>query len=950
MVLIFERVHAAWRLSEERAAASWPAEEAQRRETRLYLSVLNSMVDGVIAYDTEGHLILRNRGLERMLGPTDPERSIEDELKLLEPFHSDGATPIRPEDMPIRRALRGEATDEREILLRRPGSRETRVIAKTARPLLDEQGGVQGAIAIIRDITSQKLAEAEIRAGHERFRRFIDQIPILTWIKGEDGRFEHVNPAYARLFGAPVDQIIGKTSRDLFPDEEAERHRAEDMAVLASNEVLRIDEAVTLPDGSRAEYLTYKFVLPGSGEQRQVAGAAVEVTEQRRAEQAMRETDERLDFALETSHVGAWELDLVDHSAFRSLEHDRIFGYESLLPRWTYEMFLEHVLPEDRALVDEKHRMAIATRADWSFECRIRRVDGAIRWIWAAGRPRVDPDGIPRRMAGIVQDITERKEVEAALAESEARFQAFMDHSPVLAWIKDQDGRFVYANRRFLTDFQVRSEDLIGKGDFDFWPREIAESYRAADRDAIDTGGPVEAVERFPVREEDRIWWKIKFPMATSDGRRLVGGIGIDLTARVRAEQALADSEARFRNVLDRSPTIVYIKDLQRRYQFVNRRCADLWGTEPQDWVGRTAEELVPAATAEQFRLHDERVLERGESFTVEEAFVTPGGEARTSLSTQFPLRDAQGTITSICGISLDITDRKQAEQAVLESEARFQAFMDNSPAAAWIKDEDGRVVYYNHIVLRGLSLHLEDVVGRPESELFPAWADAFRENDLRVLESGVPEQVIEQVEPRIGHRRTMLNVKFPIHHGNGKRLIGGIGIDITERVQAEEALRTLNAELERRVAERAAELAKLVTILDASTDFIATANPRGETIWANRAITKALGGHGPDGNITMIRDGHPPDSARKVVEEGLPTAARDGHWLGETELLTPDGAIIPVSQLIMVHRDEDGRPAFFSPIMRDITGQKRLEKKCASVRRSLAAQRRARPSVADEG
>jgi PAS domain S-box-containing protein len=143
-----------------------------------------------------------------------------------------------------------------------------------------------------------------------------------------------------------------------------------------------------------------------------VAFLITQVVERKQMEDARRESEERLRFALETSHIGAWDLDVVDHTSHRSLEHDRIFGYEQLLPQWTYEMFLDHVLPEDRAMVDAKFHEATTTHSDWNFECRIRRVDGKVREIWAAGQHRMDATGSALRMAGIVQDITERKQSE----------------------------------------------------------------------------------------------------------------------------------------------------------------------------------------------------------------------------------------------------------------------------------------------------------------------------------------------------------------------------------------------------------------------------------------------------------------------------------------------------------------------------------------------------------
>ncbi len=130
---------------------------------------------------------------------------------------------------------------------------------------------------------------------------------------------------------------------------------------------------------------------------------------------ALHESNRRARFALDVVEMGDWDLDLIDHSAHRSLRHDQIFGYETLLPQWTFEMFLEHVVPEDRAIVEQGFQQAIESKGAWNFECRIIRRDGEQRWILAAGQVRLDAAGKPRRMVGVVQDITLRKQYEMSI-------------------------------------------------------------------------------------------------------------------------------------------------------------------------------------------------------------------------------------------------------------------------------------------------------------------------------------------------------------------------------------------------------------------------------------------------------------------------------------------------------------------------------------------------------
>ncbi len=151
-------------------------------------------------------------------------------------------------------------------------------------------------------------------------------------------------------------------------------------------------------------------------------------TERKRAEEAVKISGQRLNLALDSAQMGIWELDLVNDTAFRNLRHDQIFGYQSLQPEWGYEIFLTHVVPEDRDAVKERFEEAFAT-GNFSMECRIIWSDRSIHWISAQGRVFRDDKGNLVKMMGSVTDVTERKQAEEAIvrakeeAERASRFK-----------------------------------------------------------------------------------------------------------------------------------------------------------------------------------------------------------------------------------------------------------------------------------------------------------------------------------------------------------------------------------------------------------------------------------------------------------------------------------------------------------------------------------------------
>lgn len=205
----------------------------------------------------------------------------------------------------------------------------------------------------------------------------------------------------------------------------------------------------------------------------EVADRTWDAVERVNAVTGLQESQARLARALEAGELGAWELDLVTHEAWRSLRHDNIFGYATLLPDWTYVMFLDHVHPDDREEVDAKFQEAVTGTGRWDFECRIRRSDGAPRWIWAQGRVEFE-EGEPRRMKGMVRDVTERKQLEADLRVLNETLEARVEErtrerdqiwklsrDPFL--IADMEGRWLSVSPAWTAILGWSEQELVGR-------------------------------------------------------------------------------------------------------------------------------------------------------------------------------------------------------------------------------------------------------------------------------------------------------------------------------------------------------------------------------------------------------------------------------------------------------------------------------------------------------
>ncbi len=412
--------------------------EASRRALELanvrIQSVLDTVADGIITIGEHGIVETLNPAAERIFGYAAAE-VIGHNVKMLmpEPYHSEHDGYLERYRVTGKARVIGIG---REVAGRRKdGSTFPLELAVSEMRL----NGERNFTGVVRDITVRKHTEAALRESEENLSTTLHSIGDAVLATDIEGRVTRMNPVAERLTGWPFAEAQGRPIDEVFRivNEQTRAPAVVPVAkVIETGELQGLGNHTALIARDGTERPVADSAAPIRDAAGQVSGVVLvfrDVTAERQVERMireqnelleqrvrertvqLRESEERLNFSLRPSHTGGWDLDLLDHTAHRTLEHDRIFGHGSLLPQWTYEMFLEHVLPEDRAEVDRRFREATAAQTDWSFECRIRRVDGEIRWIWAAGKHQRDETGQMQRMAGIVQDITERKQAEEAL-------------------------------------------------------------------------------------------------------------------------------------------------------------------------------------------------------------------------------------------------------------------------------------------------------------------------------------------------------------------------------------------------------------------------------------------------------------------------------------------------------------------------------------------------------
>jgi PAS domain S-box-containing protein len=717
-----------------------------------------------------------------------------------------------------------------------------------------EIGGNKMFTVILRDVTERRQAERT----RERLAAIVDSSDDAIISKTLDGVIVAWNRGAEKIFGYPAAEAIGKPMLMLLPPERVEEE-ADILARIGQGQSVEHFETVRVrKDGTRIDVsVTISPIRDGSGSIVGASKIARDITERKQAEDALRDSEERLRLALEGGRLGTWQWKLESDELDGSPLSFALFGLPAGT-KFSFAGFRAALHPQDCILVDESMRRCLAGEAEYDVEYRAIWPDGTERWIAARGQAYRDAGNEITHVRGVVSDITDRRHAQVALRESEERFQVMANGIQQLACMAEADGSIFWYNQRWYDYTGTTLEQMLGWGwqsvhDPDFLPQ-VMEGWR----EAIAGGTPFDM--EFPLRGADgsyRMFLTRVMPVKNGEGRVVRWlGTNTDISERKKAEEDLsrlavelgqqAEDLARSREDLEKQSSMLKLI-LESMGEGLIAADAEghflLWNDAANKLMGREAADLPP----EQWTPHYEVFLSdgvtpcpadrlplvqalRGESVHVELMIRAPEPGAEKFIEvTARPLKDARGTQQGGVAVLHDITERKQSEAELTQQASELalsrqdleaqklmlQSVLNSMVEGLVAADKQGKFILWNPAA--------EEIVGLGAADLSPGEWGAHYGTYLPDMVTPFPaEQTSMQLAIQGVASSAELFIRRPgLSQGvwiesNGAPLrdkdgvvVGGVVAfrDITRRRADELEIRKLNEGLEERIVERTAQL-----------------------------------------------------------------------------------------------------------------------------------------------
>ncbi|MDQ1238404.1 MAG: hypothetical protein QG577_589, partial [Thermodesulfobacteriota bacterium] len=417
-----------------------------------------------------------------------------------------------------------------------------------------------------------------------------------------------------------------------------------------------------------------------------------------------------------------FEIDLRGVVTYISPIVRNVFGYEA--KDLIGKTFLEFVHPEDRCLLTKRFS-ELTKGAEYPLEYRVVTKSGEVRHVRTYTKPIIK-DKTFDGARGTLIDITDRKRAEETILESERRFSSITNSVFDAIILIDDKGKISFWNPAAERIFGYNSNEVMGKDVHELLaPTEYHAAYRSAFKDFAlsGQGKALGRINELVGRRKSGQEFQIELSLSgfQMDGHWHAAGIVRDITDRKRAEEALRESEERFGNFLNASKDLVFIKDQNYRYLFVNKANQDFFGLSEQEIIGKTDFELMPEKLAEECLKSDQRAVTKNDIIIDEERSAEKIFEIR-----KFPVRLSHKEI-GVGAFIRDITARKRAEDSLRESEERFHGMFErHSAVMLLIEPATGRILdankaaeeFFGYTTAQLLSMSIQDINSLPPDEV----------------------------------------------------------------------------------------------------------------------------------------------------------------------------------------------------------------------------------------
>jgi PAS domain S-box-containing protein len=647
--------------------------------------------------------------------------------------------------------------------------------------------GEKQSQVVYQDITERKQAEEALEKSEERYRQLAENAGEAIFVV-QDGMIKFANPRGAELSGysieelvsSPVVKFIHPNDRDMVIDRYTRRLKGEavpqiyDFRIVSKDGDIRWSELNAVPILWEDRPAVLCFMS--------------NITERKRAEEALRESEERyralFDRSLDCVFVHSFEGNFLDANEAAL----KLLGYEREdIPHLNFASLLSpDQLPKALANLQEIKETGAQKQVN---EYRLRCKDGSFVDMEVIGAI-IYHEGKPYAVQGVGRNITERKQAEEMLRQSEERYRTMLEEMEEGYYEVDIAGNFTFVNGAQCRILGYSRDELIGMNYKIYTPKEDVKAIFEAYNRVYQTGEPLKWFPMVNVRKDGtRLFVEDSVLPVRNDKGEVIGfrGVSRDVTERKKAEEALRQSEEKYRTILEEMGDGYFETDLAGNLTFVNDAMIRILGYSKEEMIGMNFRALRPEEEAKAVFKAYNRMYRTGEPLrNLFTEIICKDGRHIFAETSAFPIRNDKGEIIGFRGIRRDITEHKQAEDRLKESEQKYRLLFETSPDCIVQMDREGRYLAANPATAKSLGVPLEELVGKTIFEVQPQEVAQYRLGMVRKALDEWQPQIFE--DERAG--RYFNHIYIPTKISEQKEAVQMIARDITERRKMEEALR----------------------------------------------------------------------------------------------------------------------------------------------------------------